>query len=267
MPTSGFELFAEHRDIHAKLKPRVGSHILTGPVYVEDAEVGDVLEVHIIDVQLRQDWGWNLVRPLLGTLPEDFPTERLLHIPIDRRSRTAVLPWGKQIQLRPFFGIHTVAPRPEYGAVSSIIPREFGGNMDNKEFVPGTTIFFPIWVPGALFSVGDGHAVQGDGEVCLTALETALSGTFELVLRKDIRLRLPRAETPSHYITMGFDPDLDIAAKVALREMITLIGEVADLAPVDAYSLCSLAADLRVTQLVDGNKGIHAMLQKELLSY
>ena len=144
-------------------------------------------------------------------------------------------------------------------------PREFGGNMDNKELVAGTTLYLPVWTEGALFSAGDGHAVQGDGEVCLTAIEASLSGTFELVVRKDLSLKFPRAESPTHYITMGMNEDLDDAAKQALREMIALVGEVAGLSPEDAYTLCSLAADLRVTQLVDGNKGIHAMLDKAVL--
>ena len=134
--------------------------------------------------------------------------------------------------------------------------------MDLKELVAGTTLYLPVWAPGALFSAGDGHGVQGDGEVCVTALETALSGTFRLILRKDMHLHLPRAETPSHHITVGFDEDLDDAAKTALRQMIGLIGERLGLSPEDAYMFCSLAVDMRVTQLVDGNKGIHAMLPK-----
>ncbi len=137
--------------------------------------------------------------------------------------------------------------------------------MDNKELVAGTTLYLPVWNEGALFSAGDGHAVQGDGEVCLTAIEASLSGTFELIVRKDLSLKFPRAESPTHYITMGMNEDLDDAAKQALREMIALLGEVAGLSPEDAYILCSLAADLRVTQLVDGNKGIHAMLDKAVL--
>jgi acetamidase/formamidase len=155
-----------------------------------------------------------------------------------------------------------VAPPPVYGAVTSIVPREFGGNMDLKELVAGSTLYLPVWAPGALFSAGDGHGVQGDGEVCVTALETALTGTFRLVLRKDLHFDLPRAETPTHHITMGFDEDLDDAARTALREMIKLVGERLGLPPEDAYMFSSLAVDMRVTQLVDGNKGIHAMLPK-----
>lgn len=138
--------------------------------------------------------------------------------------------------------------------------------MDNKELTAGATLYLPVWNEGALFSVGDGHAVQGDGEVCLTAIETALSGTFELVVRKDLSLGYPRAETLSHLITMGMDRSLDNAAKRAVREMISLLEDVVGLSREDAYSLCSMAADLRVTQIVDGNKGIHAVLSKDIVS-
>jgi acetamidase/formamidase len=144
-------------------------------------------------------------------------------------------------------------------------PREFGGNMDNKELLAGTSVYFPVFVPGANFSAGDGHAVQGDGEVCLTALETCLKGTFELVLHKGQTLRVPRAMTPTHLVTMGFDTDLDDAAKQALREMIGWLVALKGWSSEEAYVFCSLACDLRVTQLVDGNKGIHAMVDRNLL--
>ncbi|MBI4610084.1 MAG: acetamidase/formamidase family protein, partial [Candidatus Rokubacteria bacterium] len=205
------------------------------------------------------------IRPLKGTLPEDFPEFQRRLIPIDRKAMTAELPWGATIALRPFFGILATAPRPEYGTVSSIEPREFGGNMDNKELVPGTSLFLPVFVPGANFSAGDGHAVQGDGEVCLTALETCLSGTFELVLHKKMKLAFPRAVTPTHYIAMGMDPDLDDAARQALRHMMAWLRELRGWTPAEAYVFCSLACDLHVTQLVDGNKGIHAMVSRDLL--
>jgi len=131
--------------------------------------------------------------------------------------------------------------------------------------VPGATLFLPLFVAGGLFSCGDGHGAQGDGEVCVTAIETALQGTFELILRDDLSFTYPRAETPTHYITMGMDPDLDQCAVMALRDMIRLICERTNLSRHDAYTLCSLAADLRVTQTVNGSKGIHVMLAKSLL--
>jgi acetamidase/formamidase len=253
-----------HREIAEKVTQGPGPHILTGPIAVRGAAPGDTLEVKIEALELTADWGWNLIRPLRGTLPEDFPRLRRTLIPLDRTKMTATLPWGPVIPLRPFFGIMATAPRPEYGLCSSVEPREFGGNIDCKEFVPGTSLFLPVFVPGANFSTGDGHAVQGDGEVCLTALETCLRGTLQLVVHKR-GLTFPRAVTPTHYITMGFDPDLDDAARQALRDMIAWLVELKRWTSEDAYVFCSLACDLHVTQLVDGNKGIHAMVSRELL--
>ncbi len=255
----------DHREIVQKVRQGPGPHILTGPIAVRGAEPGDTLEVRIQAIELTADWGWNVIRPLKGTLPEDFPAFERRVIPIDRKGLTARLPWGPTIPLRPFFGIVATAPRPEYGMCSSVEPREFGGNMDNKEFVPGTSVFLPVFVPGANFSAGDGHAVQGDGEVCLTALETCLRGTFQLVLHKTLRLAFPRAVTPTHYIAMGMDPDLDDAARQALRDMIAWLVAMKGWTRSEAYVFCSLACDLHVTQLVDGNKGVHAMVSRALL--
>ncbi|HUG77874.1 MAG TPA: acetamidase/formamidase family protein, partial [Burkholderiales bacterium] len=232
---------------------------------VRGAEPGDTLEVKIRAIELTADWGWNVIRPLRGTLPEDFPEFQARVIPLDRRKMTAKLAWGPTIPLSPFFGILATAPRPEYGRISSVEPREFGGNVDCKEYVPGTSVFLPVFVPGASFSAGDGHAVQGDGEVCLTALETCLKGSFELVVHKGMNLAMPRAITPTHYITLGLDADLDDAAKQALRDMIAWLVQMKGWQPAEAYVFCSLACDLRVTQLVDGNKGIHAMVARPLI--
>ena len=265
LPEGGFEILPAHREVLAHVLPRARGHILTGPVAVEGAEPGDVLEIRIEAISPAQNWAYTAISPLRGTLPEDFPMRKLWHSAIDRQRGVATLPWGTELKLAPFFGVMGTAPPPAYGLQSSIEPREYGGNMDLKELVAGTTLYLPVFVEGGRFSVGDGHGAQGDGEVCLTALETALSGTFRLILRKDLDFTLPRAETPTHWITLGFDPDLDDAAKIALREMIRLVVAETGLAPEEAYMLCSLACDLRVTQLVDGNKGIHAMLAKELL--
>jgi len=256
----------DHLEIVTKLKPVLGPHILTGPIAVRGAAPGDVLEVRIKAIELTVDWGWNIIRPLRGTLPEDFPNFERRTLPLDRKAMTTKLPWGPTVPLQPFFGILATAPRPEYGLISSVEPREFGGNVDCKEFVAGTSLFLPVFVPGANFSAGDGHAVQGDGEVCLTALETCLKGTFELVLRKDMKLAMPRAITPTHYITFGLDPDLDDAAKQALRDMIAWLVQLGGWTPSEAYVFCSLACDLHVTQTVDGNKGIHAMVDRNLVS-
>jgi acetamidase/formamidase len=242
-----------------------GPHLLTGPIYVEGAEPGDVLEVRVLDIKLRADWGWNLQVPMLGTLPEDFPDFRRIHIPLDRGGNVAKLPWGQELPLSPFFGNFGVAPPAGWGRLSSKEPRAFGGNMDNKELGMGSTVYFPVFIPGALFSAGDGHALQGDGEVSLTAIEAALTGTFEFHVRHDFKLKSPRAETPENWITMGFDEDLDDAAKAALRDMIVLIRDHTGLSAQDAYTLCSIAADLRITQMVDGNKGIHCVIAKSRL--
>jgi acetamidase/formamidase len=202
---------------------------------------------------------------LFGALPDDFERTHLIHIPLDRERMVGHLPWGLELPLKPFFGVMAVAPPPGWGAIASPPPRRNGGNMDNKELVAGTTLFLPIHVDGALFSVGDGHGVQGDGEVCVTAIETGLIGTFELHLRDDLKLEWPMAETPTHVLTMAFDPDLDSAVVIALRDMIKLICARTGITREEAYTLCSLAADLRVTQVVNGSKGIHVMLDKELL--
>jgi acetamidase/formamidase len=257
----------EHLEVIRKVKPELGRHILTGPIAVRGAQPGDSLEVRIKKIELTADWGWNTIRPLRGALPEDFPHFESRVIPLDREAMSAQLAWGPKIPLQPFFGILGTAPRPEYGRISSVEPREFGGNVDCKEYVAGTSVFLPVFVPGANFSAGDGHAVQGDGEVCLTALETCLKGTFELVVHKNTKLAMPRAITPTHYITLGLDVDLDDAAKQALRDMIAWLVALQGWSPSEAYVFCSLACDLHVTQLVDGNKGVHAMVRKELLAH
>jgi acetamidase/formamidase len=252
--------------IHAHHQPKLPGHICTGPVAVRGARQGQVLEVRIRAIELNYDWGYNYSGPLTGALPDDFPTRRLLHIPLDKAAMTARLPWGLTLPLRPFFGVMAVAPPIAWGSVSTLPPRRNGGNLDNKELIAGTTLYLPIHVDGALFSVGDGHGVQGDGEVCVTAIETGLIGTFQLIVREDMRLEWPRAETPSHVMTMAFDPDLDDCAVIALRQMVELVAERVGISRQEAYQLCSLAADVRVTQLVNGAKGIHVMLDKACLA-
>jgi acetamidase/formamidase len=257
--------------IHAANLPRAGGHILTGPVAVAGAEPGDMLEVRIDRIELGADWGYCGFRPLAGTLPEDFHERFMSHIPVDRARRVCTLPWGTELPLAPFFGVLGVAPPPRYGTISTVQPREHGGNLDNKELVEGSTLFLPVWTEGARFSAGDGHGVQGDGEVCINALEICLTGTFTLVLHKKPRgsqtplLSYPRAETPTHFISMGMHEDLDVAMKQALREMIRFITARSNLSREQAYQFCSLAVDFHVTQTVNGEKGVHGMLRKGLL--
>ena len=252
-------------EILARVTPE-GIHILTGPIYVEEAQPGDVLQVDILDIALRQDWARNVIAPLKGTLTEDFHETCKVIIDLDLEHKVARWPKGKGvvIPLRPFFGEMGVAPAPRYGRVTSQFPLEHGGNLDNKELVAGTTLYLPVWNAGALFSAGDGHGAQGDGEVDVTAIETALTGVFRLTVRKDMHLNVPHAETPTHYMTTGFDPDLDDAVKMALREMIAYLARTRGLSREEAYALCSLAVDMRITQLVNVYKGAHAMLPKAI---
>ena len=253
--------------IHAKFGgPTLPGHICTGPVAVEGAKAGSVLQVDIEAIDLHYDWGYTLVRPLAGALPDDVKAPRLFHSRIDRAKKIATMPWGHEIALdRPFFGVMAVAPPKEWGRVNTLPPRRNGGNLDNKELVAGTTLYLPVFVDGANFSVGDAHGAQGDGEVCITAIETGLIGTFKLTVRDDMSLVWPMAETPTEVITMAFDPDLDAAVQIALRSMIDLVVEKSGLDRDEAYALMSLVADLRVTQVVNGNKGIHVVLDKKWL--
>jgi acetamidase/formamidase len=223
------------------------------------------LQVDISSIDLSYDWAYNVIRPLSGALPDDFDEARLIHIGIDRDRNLGVLPWGVEIPLHPFFGVMAVAPPPSWGVLSTIPPRRNGGNMDNKELVAGSTLYLPIFVEEALFSVGDGHAAQGDGEVCVSAIETGLVGTFRLTLRDDVPTSWPMAETPTHIITMGFDPDLDRCVVIALRQMLDVVCARSGIDRYAAHTLCSVAADVRVTQVVNGNKGAHVMLHKQFL--
>jgi acetamidase/formamidase len=253
------------REIQSKVKDRgPGGHILTGPIYIEDAEPGDTLELRIRKIELAVPYATNGFRPGRGFLPDDFPYARFKLIPLDRERMVAKFAPGIEIPLRPFFGSMGVAPPEGNGRISSGPPWVHAGNLDNKELIAGTTLFIPVHARGALFEVGDGHAGQGNGEVDITALETSLTGTFQFVVRKDLRLRWPRAETPTHYMTMGIHEDLTEATKLAVREMIDFLAETKHLTRDDAYMLSSVAADLAITQLVDGNKGVHAMIPKAI---
>jgi len=253
------------RDIHKEVTNKgPGGHILTGPIYVEGAEPGDVLEVRIKAIRLAVPYAYNAFSPGRGFLPEDFPYARMRIIPLDERRGVAHFAEGIDVPLRPFFGSIGVAPPEVSGRIHSGPPWVHAGNLDNKELVAGTTLFIPVHVRGALLLVGDGHAGQGNGEVDITALETSLVGTLQLVLRKDLHLRWPRAETPTHFITMGLHEDLTDATRLAVREMIDFLAAEKGLSRDDAYMLSSVAADLAITQVVDGTKGVHAMIAKSI---
>ncbi|HEY4671394.1 MAG TPA: acetamidase/formamidase family protein [Gemmatimonadaceae bacterium] len=242
-----------------------GGHILTGPIYVEGADSGDVLEVRILSVSLASEYAYNGCRGFVPELcgPPDARVSTLVHL--DRQHMTAEVMPGVVVPLRPFFGSMGVAPAPSLGRVSSNPPSRHAGNLDNKELVAGTTLYIPVFTKGALLEVGDGHAAQGDGEVDQTAIETNLRGRLQLVVRKDMKLDWPRGETPTHWITMGTDTSLVVATKTAIREMVKLLQEKKGLSETQAYQAASMAADLRITELVDGNVGVHMMIAKSYL--
>lgn len=241
-----------------------GPHVLTGPVHVEHAEPGDVLEVRILDVMPRAPhYGVNFTRPGAGSLPSLLAAPRTQVLPIDAARRRAHFRDGLEIPLRPFMGIMAVAPTRR---TSSIPPGRFGGNIDLKYLESGARLYLPVQVPGALFFTGDGHGAQGNGEANLTALETSMTATLAFVLHKCRASAWPMAETPTHYIVMGFDADLDTAASHAVRRAVEVLETVADADTGAAYALASMCVDFEVTQLVDGVKGIHGCIPKALFT-
>jgi acetamidase/formamidase len=247
-----------------------GGHILTGPVFVEGAEPGDTLEVKILSIDLPIDYGYNgcsgYVRANCdNTLPAKIIT-------LDRAKMTAEFMPGIVIPLKPFFGSMGVAPAPELGRVGSTAPSKHAGNLDNKELVAGSTLFIPVFVPGALFEIGDGHAAQGDGEVDQTAIETSLRGRIQLTVRKDIKLTWPRAETATDYISMATDADLGVATTLAIQEMVDFLAATKNLTKHQAYQLISIAGNVAVTQLVDRPRpgepslGVHVRMPKSIFA-
>jgi len=243
-----------------------GGHILTGPVAIEGAEPGDTLEIRIEKIELAIPYAYNAFRYGAGLLTDDFPYPRMKIIPLDSKKMVAHFAPGIDIPLHPFFGSMGVAPPPDFGRYDSAPPTIIGGNMDNKELVAGTTLYLPIHAHGGLFEVGDGHAGQGNGEVDITAMETSLKGTLQFILHKGEKLAYPRAETPTHYISMGFDDDLSIATHKAVREMIDFLVETRHMSRDDAYMLISVAGDVDITELVDRNKGVHVMVPKSIFT-
>jgi acetamidase/formamidase len=254
-------------DIYREVKDKgPGGHILTGPVAVAEAEPGDVLEIQILKIDIDTSWACNGFAAGRGFLPNDYPYGGSKIIPLDRSGMMAHFAPGIDIPLHPFFGSMGVAPPPSAGRIDSAPPWMHAGNMDNKELVAGTTLYVPVHAKGALFEVGDGHAGQGNGEVDITAMETFLTGTFRFVVHKDQHLLWPRAETPTHYISMGFSPDLKEATTLAVRDMINFLVDRKHLSRDDAYMLTSVAVDVDITQLVDGNVGVHAMCPKSIFT-
>ena len=243
-----------------------GGHILTGPIALEGAEPGDTLEVRILKIDLAIPYAYNGFRYGVGFLTDDFPYSRVKIVPLDSRRMIGHFAPGIDVPLHPFFGSMGVAPPSGFGRYDSTAPTIIGGNMDDKSLVAGTSIFFPVFQPGALLEVGDGHAAQGNGEVDITALETSLTGTLQLILHKGMKSSYPRADTPTSYIAMGFDDDLSRATRKALTNMIDFLTQEKGMSRDDAYMLVSVAGDIEETELVDRNKGVHVEVQKSLFT-
>jgi acetamidase/formamidase len=261
------EIPASFKVIETQVTDRLGAHIMTGPIAVEGAEPGDVVEIRFLDIGFIHPYGITYFTPGAGTLPDDYPYFRIKLVRFDAAQKNALFAPGVTVPLAPFWGTVGVAPTPVMGRQTTTAPSDhFGGNFDIKDLVAGSALYLPVQVPGAMISLGDGHAVQGNGEVSLTAVETSLRGTIQVVLHKNMRLLRPRAETPTHYVTIGLNPDLDVAAQAATREMIEFLVQQKGMNRDDAYLLCSMAMDLHVSQLVDQTKGVHAMLPKAIFT-
>jgi len=257
------EVQASLRAIVDTVKDRgPGGHILTGPVFITGAEPGDALEVKVLSIDLPIAYGYN---DCSGFIRENCAAGRgPTIIQMDRKAMTATFLPGIVLPLRPFFGSMGVAPPPALGRVSSNPPGIHAGNLDNKELVAGTTLWIPVHVPGALFEIGDGHAAQGDGEVDQTGLETSLRGRVQLTVRKGMTLAWPRAETSTHFISMGTDVDLTKATRIAIQEMVDFLVATRKVDQHQAYQLTSMAGDVAITQLVDGTMGVHVKLPKSI---
>jgi len=240
-----------------------GGHILTGPVYVEGAQPGDVLEAKILSIDFPIDYGYN---GCAGFIPSNCdPAVPRVILKIDTKTKTSEFRPGIVIPLKPFFGSMGVAPAPELGRVSSNPAGRHAGNLDNRELVVGSTLYIPVFVPGALFQIGDGHGAQGDGEVDQTGLETSLRGRVQLTVRKDMKLVWPRAETSTDFISMGSDEDLKAATYIAVQEMVDFLSATKKLTKHQAYQLVSLAGHVAVTQLVDRPVyGVHVRMPKSI---
>jgi acetamidase/formamidase len=259
------EVEQELRDVQAVKDRGPGGHVLTGPISVDGADSGDVLEVRFDSINLAIPYGYNAIGQA-GFLSDEIFSRRMRIVPLDREKMIGHFADGIDIPLHPFFGSIGVAPPPVAGRWNSAPPWIHGGNLDNKELMAGTTLYLPVWVKGALLEIGDGHAAQGNGEVDITAIETSLIGKLHIIVHKGQHIAWPWAESPTHIITMGDDRDLNAATHIAVRQMIRYLMEERKLTQEDAYMLCSVAADVDITELVDGNVGVHVMLPKAIFA-
>lgn len=240
-----------------------GGHILTGPVYIEGAEPGDTLEVKFLSIDLAIDYAYNGCSGFIPANCDRAAPQKI--VKLDRGTMTSEFAPAIVIPLKPFFGSIGVAPAPALGRVSSNPPGKHAGNLDNRELVAGSTLYIPVFVPGALFEIGDGHGAQGDGEVDQTALETSLRGRVQLTVRKDMKLVWPRAETSTDYISMATDEDLKVATTAAIQEMVDFLAATRNLTRHQAYQLVSVAGNVAITQLVDRPVyGVHVKVPKNI---
>ena len=244
----------------------IRGHMLTGPVYIEEAEPGDMLEIRILDLRFPADFGVNSVWPGGGGIPDAVTTRETFVYRYDAKRKVAYFNDGVEIPLKPFMGVMALSPPPETGRVSSIPPGFFGGNLDIKHLVKGTTLYLPVSVPGGLFTTGDGHGAQGNGEVSGVAIETALTLTAKFIVHKGKTLKQPRAETPTHFIAIGLDKDLRVAMKNALTEATTFIKDELGFTFNEALSIASTGVDFEVSQVVDQTLGVHAMIPKSIFT-
>ncbi len=255
-------------DVYGRVKPTpgMGAHVLTGPVYIEGAEPGDMLEVRVIDVKFRVPYGVNATNKGSGVLPDllSEPVFRIIRLDLERN--VALFTPEIEVPLAPFMGIMAVAPPADMATVSSRPPGIFGGNLDLKHLTRGSTLFLPVFNAGALFFTGDAHAAQGDGEVNGTAIETSLTPTFQFIVHKGKakNLNWPRAETATHYISMGVDRDLNVAMKAATQEAVNFLMQEKGLNARDAYQLASIAVDFRIAEAVNLNQVIYGMIPKNV---
>ncbi len=255
--------------------PGKGPHTIIGPIAVNGAEPGDVLEIRYKKLQ-PFTWGAVFNNPgTLGTglLPQDYAQGQIKYMDLDLREMKAKFAEDVSIPVKPFQGTLGLAPPDGYfpalspGVTSSVPPGPHGGNIDLSELSEGSTLFIPVWKPGGLIFTGDSHALQGDGEICLTALETRMKELrIQVILHKQKNFAWPVAETSTHWITLGLDKDLNVAMQMAARNAIKFLAARTSLSELDAYGLCSMAVSFRVTQVVDIVRGVHAMIPKSLFT-
>ncbi len=262
------QVLQDAQDIFSKVRRAegAGNHVITGPVYVEGAQPGDMLEVRVLDVEFRVPYGVNSTGPGWGVLPDLLAQPTLKTIKLDLGRGVALFSDNVEVPLAPFMGIVAVAPPPALVRVSTRPPGAFGGNIDFRHLTAGATLYLPVFNAGALFYTGDGHAMQGDGEVDGTAIEISLTPTLQLIVHRGagLAMKWPRAEDAAHYYAMGMDTNLDTALQIAVAEAVGLLQQRAGLSAADAYALASLSADFRVGEAVNHVKMVYGVIPKKL---